>query len=462
MQHLITAHQFRHFTCSFCDFECIERNTLDDHMMNVHQMLAVLNGLAGNQKYVSESFDKFKEEVINVLNKLSEDNIVIKQELFILRQLNKVNPIQPTPQKTSANHFTIPPQSQSNPSPPTAFQSNSSSAAPKSNTPPKPAFKPTIPPPKGKTMNASQAQSRTSNGKTVLFIGDSISGNVDIDVIEKALNAKVKTSKAYASIFDNVGSKAKQPARFPTKNFTDVIPIEVKKEPFDYLLLQAGSVDITNLDTKVTPEEHSTYFKQEVRFAAKNLFNAAEAALIAQPNLKKVIIFNLTPRYDLPAVDPLSLKSALAQLFNNTLVELWIDSPLKDKVAVGLHNLECGGGIKEARYRDIRNCRYDGVHLYGPSGRKAYTISVIDILKAADILDQTQGEIVSGQVFYSKLVSFQYQQKRRPIVYSHRDSAKVDSENDRDIRKQRYNKGKDTYGPRYSVPTSNMFDNLNY
>ena len=87
--------------------------------------------------------------------------------------------------------------------------------------------------------------------------------------------------------------------------------------------------------------------------------------------LKKVIILNQTPRYDDKSVDPLSLKPALALLFNNTLSNLWIESPLKAKLTIGIHNLDCSGGVKEARYRDIMNKKFDGLHMYGPSGRKA-------------------------------------------------------------------------------------------
>ena len=73
----------------------------------------------------------------------------------------------------------------------------------------------------------------------------------------------------------------------------------------DYLILQAGSVDVTNLDTKNNPEEHIEYFKQEVRFAAKNLFDITEAAFETQPSLEKVVVMNMTPQYDTSAVDPL-------------------------------------------------------------------------------------------------------------------------------------------------------------
>ena len=59
-----------------------------------------------------------------------------------------------------------------------------------------------------------------------MFIGDSISGNVELGIIEKALQADVKPVKAYSSVYDDK-------ARYPAKNFTDVIQNELKKERFD-------------------------------------------------------------------------------------------------------------------------------------------------------------------------------------------------------------------------------------
>ena len=109
----------------------------------------------------------------------------------------------------------------------------------------------------------------------MLFIGDSISGNVEVDVLKNALDADIKTVKAYSSVYDNN-------ARFPAKNFLDVTENEIKKEQFDILLLQSGSVDITNLDTKSRPRENVEYFKQQVIISARNLFSAAESALTNQ------------------------------------------------------------------------------------------------------------------------------------------------------------------------------------
>ena len=136
---------------------------------------------------------------------------------------------------------------------------------------------------------------------------------------------------------------------------------------------------------------------------------------------------------------------------------------MKDKIAIGIHSLECSGGIKEARYRNNKNNRYDGIHLYGPSGRKAYTISVLDILKSADILDQSVGSVQSGAEFYSKLVQFQYQQKRKPrISMQQTDRSQPAWVNDRDVRQNTFSSKQDCYNQRYAVPTSNLFDHLNY
>ena len=91
------------------------------------------------------------------------------------------------------------------------------------------------------------------------------------------------------------------------------------------------------------------------------------------------------PRYDPSHVDPMGLKPTLSLLFNNTLTTLWMDSAFKNKIFVGNHDIECTGAIKESRYRQTKTGKYDGIHLYGSSGRKAFTLSVLRILKAADL-----------------------------------------------------------------------------
>ena len=101
-----------------------------------------------------------------------------------------------------------------------------------------------------------------------------------------------------------------------------------------------------------------------------------------------------TPRYDPATVDPLCIKPALAELYNNTMTEQWMNSQYKEKIIIGNHNIDCVGAIKESRYRVTKTGKYDGIHLFGSSGRKAYTNSVINILNLAQL---TSPDYVSHQ-----------------------------------------------------------------
>ena len=62
---------------------------------------------------------------------------------------------------------------------------------------------------------------------------------------------------------------------------------------------------------------------------------------------------------------------------------------MKKKIIIGNHNLDCSGGIREARYRNIQLRKYDGIHMYGPSGMKAYTASVVNIMNNAQLVEVT-------------------------------------------------------------------------
>ena len=147
------------------------------------------------------------------------------------------------------------------------------------------------------------------------------------------------------------------------------------------MILQAGSVDITNLNTRDNATEHFEYFNQETLRSAENLIKVAESALKSHPTLQKVVILKHIPRYDPVAVDPLHIKPALSQIYNNNMTNLWMSSPFKSKIFVGSHNIECNGAIREARYRCTKSGRFDGYHLYGATGIKSYTNSVMQILQ---------------------------------------------------------------------------------
>ena len=115
------------------------------------------------------------------------------------------------------------------------------------------------------------------------------------------------------------------------------------------------------------------------------MFSLAEKCLQKNPDIRKVVIFEHPPRFDLSAVDPISLKSKLARLANSTLSQLWLNSPLKDNIFIGQHSLESSGAgaVHLSKYKNQKTGRYDGVHFYGPSGCRDYTDSVKTILMLA-------------------------------------------------------------------------------
>ena len=112
------------------------------------------------------------------------------------------------------------------------------------------------------------------------------------------------------------------------------------------------------------------------------MFSLAERSLYDHPDLKKVILMEHPPRFDLPNVDPHSVKPDLAKLANITLGQYWLNSPLKDRIVIGRHSLDSpgSGAAHFRRYQNYQTGRYDGVHLYGQLGCTDYTNSVNTML----------------------------------------------------------------------------------
>ena len=238
-------------------------------------------------------------------------------------------------------------------------------------------------------VNAEERPLTKKKAQNVLFVGDSIAGNSHLPTIENAVDADVKLVKAYSSIFENTHTAAHSAPKFPHKNFEDVITNEMNKSKYDTLIIQAGSVDITNLKTDApNANEYLEYFKQKTLISAKNLFQTAVKAESKHSELEKIVLMKQTPRYDSNSSNPPGLKPYLSQLFNEHLDQL-CNSAQNSKIMVGNHDLECHGGVFEARYRDNQSNRFDGVHLYGPSGMKAYTTSVLNILSSAQLVVKT-------------------------------------------------------------------------
>ena len=373
------------------------------HMMDDHEQIVLLYTMAQQMNYIRESFtafETFKEELGDVVKSIAETQNAVKQELFLLRMHAELSSAKNKTKATEEELISSQPeeakqpplkQSGSSPNPPQPSSSKNSSTTPPGRSEQQESIIVEILPQQKEMLE-------------ILFIGDSISANIDMHAVENATGKKIVTAKAYSSVHDTVSNAAKQAARFPESNFTDVIPAQLRKTQFDCVILQSGSVDISNLNTKQTSPEDIEYFRQQTVLSANNLFAAAANALSVQPTLKKVVIMKQIPRYDPLVSDPLSLKPALSQLFNNTLTELWMSSPLKGRIVIGIHNIECSGAIQEARYREFKTRRFDGIHLLGSSGRKSYTLSVLTILNNAGLTS-------SEYAFHQSCDQYKYQNR---------------------------------------------------
>ena len=94
--------------------------------------------------------------------------------------------------------------------------------------------------------------------KKILFIGDSLSRNLNTSVLKNVTDHDVRRVEAF--IIDRNDTKA----RFPEKNFSDIVPRELEKENYSTLILQGGTNEVSNLDVSGNVLEKIEVLKQEV------------------------------------------------------------------------------------------------------------------------------------------------------------------------------------------------------
>ena len=100
----------------------------------------------------------------------------------------------------------------------------------------------------------------------------------------------------------------------------------------------------------------------------------AEQVLEENPELKKVIITDRPARYD--------ELYELNEMANFVLRSRALQSKYRGRLVVGEHSLHCHGARREARYgRPGVTKGYDGVHFRTKEGKKAFTDSLVRILK---------------------------------------------------------------------------------
>lgn len=216
------------------------------------------------------------------------------------------------------------------------------------------------------------------NIKNVLYVADSIGQNIDFQFIGKKIDS-FRSEVAYSATYDIK-------AKYPTSNFTDVVKNSLNKEPADALIIQGGSVDITNLDTQTDPFGRLELMKQTIRTSSQNIFKIAENALTEYPQLQKVIIMERIERFDLENSDPFRIKSQLSKLGNQEYQSLLNESKFKDKIIVQKNDLNFPGSTREKRFGSPQNIKFDGIHTTTSQGKSDLTQNLLNTLSQASIL----------------------------------------------------------------------------
>ena len=220
----------------------------------------------------------------------------------------------------------------------------------------------------------------------MLWVADSISSNVDFKNIAEKTGLNIKPTKAYTVTKDTPGAK------FPEKNFLDVVEKELSVKDYTFLVLGGGTIEITNLNTSITPEADLTGFKDEVIESSKKLFSLAECALETHPSLEKVILLRRPPMFDPVSTDPLELKPQLSRLGDSVFFELWCNSRFKKRIYLGDHQIPNRlDNEHNAVFGNPDQDHYDGLHMIGHAGRHVFQESILSILNGAGIFVIPEG-----------------------------------------------------------------------
>ena len=434
-EHINLVHMSEEHLCQYCVHRATSKEGLENHLIEAHGDKVILHTQAVQ---VNELTDKvaelkvFNAKLANDVQTILDNQNMMKQELFLLRNIHAAKQTVSEIKEPKC----APPPAPRRSSPPKRSLSPRRSKQPRKSSPLR-----------SSTPQQPQSQHRRNQcdqKQKTLYVGDSVSAHVRMEVLEKATNTKITAAKAYSSIYDTDSNVAKNATKFPEANFSAILPQKLQEDTYENVIVQAGSVDISNLRTDIEPIKHSAYFQQEATISARNLFSACENAAMRNSSLKKIIIMKQTPRYDPPSIDPHSVKPVLSELYNRTLEQCLQSSQVKDRIFLGTHSIDCTGAIREARYRETTTGRFDGLHLYGSSGTKAYTNSVLSILKSAGMVDP--------EFDHSNCQQARFQARNR------KQASNYFWQNDVDTRRSECERAQ--LNTRYEIPTQNRFASL--
>ena len=299
----------------------------------------------------------------------------------------------------------------------------------------------------------------------VSWIGTSISKALKKAKFEKDLGVNLNITKAYCI-------KEEDNARYRHANFKAIVPQVIERDEPDTVVLQTGSIEITNIDVnkalmdnKKNIEEYKKEWFEKVEEDSKNLFDIATEALEKSEKLKKILIIKRLPRYDRSSSDLLGIKSQLSKYANSVYDQLWLKKGSPENIQIVDLDLECSGNFRDLVYGKHDDVNFDGIHLSGEAASRQFTYRVIKMLKVKVYSFLLKKSIFRKGEDHRNCPQAQYQQTQRTNQRSENHNVYQSQARNDNVRPQSYadsvigmNTGQ---RDKYNVPTYNRYEHLN-
>ena len=322
-----------------------------------------------------------------------------------------------------------------------------------------------------KNMHTEESKTKTeiknkskkkSSKKKIKWIGTSDGSVLNKEKVENTLNVDLSMERAY--YIDEEES-----APLKENNFKTVISEKIKHEEIDVLVLQTGSIEITDLkvneailDTKKDLTEYKKDWFKKVENDSAKVFDVALDALSKNNGIEKVVIVKRLPRYDRSSSDILKIKSELSEFANRAYDQIWQKMGSPENIQIVDIDLKCSSSahLRNLIFGHSDSENFDGIHMRGEGASRHFTYRTINALK---------------QVIFSEKRKETYRNKSR--AYTQAKSVPDDDHSAcpqtvyqmwKKVEKNLHHKipPAKSYRPRfndnrYSVPTQNRFSPLN-
>ena len=417
--HMISFHTPTIGVCKYCEHRTNSEEDLKEHMLEDHEDILLLHTMASQVDSIENkvnSFDGFKQEVMGLLAKLFSSHNEIKQELFLVRN-NQVHE-KSEPVSNAGKHF----------------DANKVADAPRKSY--KDAVESNIEYIRKETDKHEERS--VEKAEKVLWFGSSLSKSLDIHKFQRDTKTRVKNVKAY-------GIKKEENQLVPEMNFTDIVPDIMKDEDPDTIVLEGGSIEISNIDVKGALmdedrdiEDYKKEWFHKVGEDSENMFGVAEKAIKQKPNLKIIIVKRL-PRHDPYSVDPLGIKKKISKFGNDAYDQMWFQRGCPKNIHIVDFELgsENSPHLKKLIFGNPDLNAFDGIHLRGQGASRHLTYRAVQAIKP--VLKTKAVPLSSHKRFSQAMSQKQQHDKQQAQMYRNKvGSQKVI----------------------YNIPTQNSFDVL--